>query len=146
MQFHIPSVVQAPERTPEVVPLEAGVEGAADVAGVEATGLDSAGLDAAAPDALGAAVAFPDGEPAVVAIVGTMEMSDTVELAYGAEVAVAPPVVKKTPPAVLGLAPSAFGVVDAEDWDGEATVTMVDGTTTPGLVDGMVTEVAIAGD
>lgn len=116
MQFQSPSVVQGPERAPaEGVPLEAGVEGAADATGLVATGLDARELDAAALDGLGAVVAFADGETAVVMLVGTMEMSDAVvELAYGAEVAVANPVVKKTPPAVLGLAPSALGVVDAE--------------------------------
>jgi hypothetical protein len=107
MQFQSPSVVQGPERAPAAgVPLEAGVEGADD----------ATGLDAAALDGLGAAVAFADGEPAVAMLVGTMGISDAVvELANGAEVAVADPVVKKTPPAVLGLAPSALGVVDAED-------------------------------
>jgi hypothetical protein len=134
MQFQNPSVVHGPEKAPaEGVLLEAGIEGFAD-----ATGLDAAALGRAA-------VALVDGETAVVMIVGA-EMSDVmVLLAYGPDVADAATVVMKTPPAPppeMRLAPTEFGVVDAEGRDGDVTVTMVDGTTTPGLVVGMVTEVA----
>ena len=84
MQFQSPSVVQAPERVPEVVPVDTGDEGAVDAAGlvameVEAIGLGLTRLDTAVPDGLGAAVAFVDSEPAVVMMVGTMDIA--VELA-----------------------------------------------------------------
>lgn len=119
------------------MPLVAGVEGAADATGlvatgVDATGLDSTGLEAAALDALGTAVALDGVDPTVVRVVGMIGIADAVdEFVKGAVVEATAEVVTKIPP-TLGVAPIPLVVVE-------------DGRTTPGLVDGMVTELAIVG-
>lgn len=125
-------------------------------AGLDASRLEAAGLDAAELASLGAAVTDADDEMSVDIVVGIMGIPDADELENGGKVVngvgsdaeVISEVVMKTPPPELGLVPptvEAVGVSDGAELDGETTVTIVVGRTTPGLVVGMVTELANEG-